>query len=728
MKIILCYPPSRNYNGYGQDTQWLPLGIASIGAYLKNKDKDLDIVLLDLFRYTEKEALKEIRKHINDEDINIIGFTLLTEQRISVFDLCDKLKMDSFMCKSVGEDTNIITVVGGPHAFIMSKQIQERYKQIDHIIKGEGEKAFYNLIQEYKKDKKPNKLIQSENFKNLNDIPHAIDGFKLFKTDIKVNEAPIVFSRGCTDYCTFCSTTAFWKGYRSRRATNVFDEMLKWYTQYNCTYFKFHDDACTADIENLKDLCKIIIRFGYNKIWKFELTARADQFDDELIKLLHEADCVQTALGIESGNEQLRLDMNKRLDIDLAKENMKKLMQEGIKVHMLFIVGYVNENESTIQETVDFIREVKPNSYSAQPLMIFPGTKIYRDLVRKQWINDDYWWEDLPQPYYTRERSLSQLREWTNKILTAMNKKTIMMCACVRQDEHIFKLYIESLRKQEIDNDYYNVIKVFILHNSSHLEKYLDKSKNEVYLTRSSNHEYKKDEKTHYWSGNNFSDVVQMKNELINIAIENKVDYTFWVDSDLILHEKTLETLLKADKDIVSEIFWTKWDDNPSAVELPNCWDLDQYSFTRQPDTFREKGLYRVGMTGACTLIKQKVLLSGINWNPIKNISWSAWEDRAFCVKADMFGFEIWTDTHFPAVHLYRESELKKYLKDNNIESDKKENKKNDIANILSNNINARNKAYNQNKNKDLETFFIDEISQTAKKDLDEMINTLEKD
>jgi hypothetical protein len=67
-------------------------------------------------------------------------------------------------------------------------------------------------------------------------------------------------------------------------------------------------------------------------------------------------------------------------------------------------------------------------------------------------------------------------------------------------------------------------------------------------------------------------------------------------------------------------------------------------------------------MTGACTLIKRKVLEAGVNWNPVNNVSFSKWEDRAFCIRAAVHGFEIWLDSHYPARHLYRDSEVEKYL------------------------------------------------------------------
>ena len=89
---------------------------------------------------------------------------------------------------------------------------------------------------------------------------------------------------------------------------------------------------------------------------------------------------------------------------------------------------------------------------------------------------------------------------------------------------------------------------------------------------------------------------------------------------------------------------------------MPNAWQADFYAFKteREWEQWREEGLYRVGMTGACILIKNKVLKSGVNYTPIPNVSHSIWEDRAFCIRAAVHGFEIWLDTTCPPVHLYR--------------------------------------------------------------------------
>ena len=153
-----------------------------------------------------------------------------------------------------------------------------------------------------------------------------------------------------------------------------------------------------------------------------------------------------------------------------------------------------------------------------------------------------------------------------------------------------------------------------------------------------------------------------MKNALLEKARKSNYDYIFYVDSDLVLHPKTLVSLLKADKGMIANIFWTKWDDK--TAPMPNCWHLDHYQILKPDlDKWKEAGYYRVGMTGACTLIKREVFaIPFINWNKIYNISHSMWEDRAFCTRVAVAGHEIWIDSHYPAHHIYTQSEYYKYL------------------------------------------------------------------
>ena len=49
------------------------------------------------------------------------------------------------------------------------------------------------------------------------------------------------------------------------------------------------------------------------------------------------------------------------------------------------------------------------------------------------------------------------------------------------------------------------------------------------------------------------------------------------------LHPKSLHSLLQAEKDIISNIFWTSW--SPGTIEMPQVWLQDEYSmFYGKPD------------------------------------------------------------------------------------------------------------------------------------------------
>lgn len=667
MNIILVYPPQRKYQNYGQEKRWLPLGIASLAAYINEHCKDVNITCLDLFDYSLKEGMAKIIEHIKHDDINIIGYTVFTEQRMSTFKIAEGLKQYYINTMRLDNSYNykIINAIGGPHASLLSEQIRDNYRYVDHICKGEGEKSIVKIINAYKEGtfRQLEKILESEHVEMKN-LPHAIEGLQFFDELTDLNqEAAIIMSRGCTDFCSFCSTTKVWKGYRARSAFDTFKEMLKYEQYFGITKFKFHDDACTGDIMEWKKLCKLIIE--YKKEWQFEITARIDHFDNELIDLLQKSGCHTIAVGIESGNDKLRKKMNKKLNIDKAIKNCKKIKDVGIKLICMFVVGYPEENEDTVNDTKKLIRQIKPDMVFRQPLMIFPGTKNYRDCVKDGAIDDTYWLEDIPQPYYIKEQlsnakyTFNELQQFCLEIDKALRPIKVLIAAPVHQDKETFIKYINSINAQKVE-DYVFINKCFVLDNCEELKELEELNKPDtLIIVNDNNIDYKTTDYTHEWKISNLKKVANFKNYIANYATANKYDYIFWVDSDIVMHENTLQHLLNQDKDIISEIFWTKW--TPDQPEMPNAWDADHYTFMQDKiwEQWRTKGVYEVGGTGACILVNTKVYASGANYSMIPNVTFSVWEDRAFCIKAQVAGFKIFLDSHYPATHLYRKQEVK---------------------------------------------------------------------
>lgn len=162
----------------------------------------------------------------------------------------------------------------------------------------------------------------------------------------------------------------------------------------------------------------------------------------------------------------------------------------------------------------------------------------------------------------------------------------------------------------------------------------------------------------HNWTQAAVSRVASLRNlGILNFNMGNlSGEYThlFIVDADLILHPETVLSLLEADKDIVSEVFWSQWPNMPQW--LPNCWDYNEYAFDGAQSVIRLRtpGVYKVGGLGACTLIRSKVVESGfVNYFPIYNRRQFG-EDRDFCLRAVVAGYELYVDTKLPAFHVYR--------------------------------------------------------------------------
>jgi GT2 family glycosyltransferase len=160
-----------------------------------------------------------------------------------------------------------------------------------------------------------------------------------------------------------------------------------------------------------------------------------------------------------------------------------------------------------------------------------------------------------------------------------------------------------------------------------------------------------------------------VKDQMIMQARQREYDYLFLIDNDIILHPKTLEQLVRANKDIISNIFWT----NYRGEEEPQVWLSDVYNQfeieicekispeEREKrrhaffDTLKIPGTYEVGGLGGCTLISKKALAKQISFQPITNISFPG-EDRHFCLRAAALDIPLFVDTHYPAYHVIRET------------------------------------------------------------------------
>lgn len=232
--------------------------------------------------------------------------------------------------------------------------------------------------------------------------------------------------------------------------------------------------------------------------------------------------------------------------------------------------------------------------------------------------------------------------------------KKILITAPLRQETDVFLEYQKGLDALEVP-DGYEVSRFFVVNDCREIIPYIE---NAEFVVADTGKEYEKTGNDHLWTLDLMLKMSDLRNRTIVEMLTGGYDYWLSVDTDIVLDPKTLRTLIEADKDIVSEIFWTQ---APSGRYWCNAWMVDQAAGMKED--WKKPGLYRCGMTGALTLVKRKVFEAGVDYTPIPNIYQALrGEDRHFCVRAACAGFEMWIDSHCPATHLYTRKVYEDYM------------------------------------------------------------------
>jgi len=253
----------------------------------------------------------------------------------------------------------------------------------------------------------------------------------------------------------------------------------------------------------------------------------------------------------------------------------------------------------------------------------------------------------------------------------------ILIGSPVHQKPIILEHFLQSLNELSISN--LTVDCLFVDDNTDEissrmLHQFQFKHGTSYVINGHKNEEYVCNDHSHMWKESLIWKIASYKDIMIHTALEHHYDYLFLIDSDLVMNPEALMQLISAQKDIISNIFWTQWDADDKKI-LPQVWMLDHYTLfqhrrgeilseiekkQREEDfinKLKEPGVYEVGGLGACTLLSRNAMDQGINFKEIKNISlWG--EDRHFCIRAQALGLSLYVDTHYPAYHIYRESDL----------------------------------------------------------------------
>ncbi|HEY3742093.1 MAG TPA: radical SAM protein [Bryobacteraceae bacterium] len=246
----------------------------------------------------------------------------------------------------------------------------------------------------------PARLIEA-----LDDLPppylaqHLFDPLWYDPSGRETAPGGILTSRGCPARCTFCANAVTGRSFRYRSASSVTDEINAWHERTDQSYFPCWDDALTANIPRLTDLCAAIetnVRFDFS----FGAITRANMVTRDLLKAMKRAGLIHVSFGVESGDDGILKAIRKGIRTDHVVRALEWAKEEGLLTACNFMLGFPQETPVELERTLRFMERIAPmvDAFSTMGVVVpFPGTPMYDDYHFLYGFTN--WWQ---RPGYTR--------------------------------------------------------------------------------------------------------------------------------------------------------------------------------------------------------------------------------------------------------------------------------------------------------------------------------------
>ena len=268
-----------------------------------------------------------------------------------------------------------------------------------------------------------------------------------------------ITTRGCPYKCIYCNwpKTMFGNKARYRDPIDVVDEVEDAIKRYGLKTYKFFDDTFTIKRSHVKAICRELIRRGIKTPWI--CNARADKLDEEMLRLMKESGCYLMKIGVESGNQDI-LDWTKKgTTLDVMRKFFKLTKKVGIQTFASFMIGYPQETDDTIRQTIDFAKELEPDMAQFVILQPLPGTPLWDGMVKDGMIPKDIDWSE----YITKEGYVDLVFEhptYTKDELREISSK--MWKDYYLRPKYILRRFIKGLTSvEEIRRNIHGVKKIF---------------------------------------------------------------------------------------------------------------------------------------------------------------------------------------------------------------------------------------------------------------------------
>jgi len=366
VRILIASAPHRDTFGYSMP----PPGLLRLGGWLEREGFDVD--LLDLAhelaagRLTEGDGLCDAAAEsmLRRGPFDAVGLSVMGATLPAGLAIFERIR---------ARDRAIPLWIGGPGTTGVDTALIERAPCVDVVVRGEGELTTTELARAHGRSPRGiagitwrderGRAVREPDRAPIADLDtlapcawHLLPSIAEYKRITGGDDGlvPIDSGRGCVYDCSFCTIGRFWSR-RSRvlPAARLADEMDALRSIPGARSAYLCHDLFGANRAHAVEFSEEMLRRAIRVPW--EVRARADHLDRELLQLMGRAGCYRVLLGIESAAASVReaCDKSLRQGTDIERV-VRDCVEAGVTPILSVILGLPGEGPAELDASLDF--------------------------------------------------------------------------------------------------------------------------------------------------------------------------------------------------------------------------------------------------------------------------------------------------------------------------------------------------------------------------------------
>jgi len=238
---------------------------------------------------------------------------------------------------------------------------------IDHWIKGDAESSVLLVCKRiYQGPGIDTDTYGSWSTLKDNPAPNYDDlDIASYHSGIPGGVLPLEISRGCVRECNFCDWVTSGGGFRTKTGEQMFNEVKAYVEQHNVRHFYFNDALMNGSIKEFNTFNRLLLKYYKQRGWPdrsieysghFIIRGPTQGWKREHIELMGRAGAFSMVVGVETGSDTVRRDMNKGYTTADLDYNMEEFVKYGIKLYMLMMIGYPTETRTEFDQTLNLLK------------------------------------------------------------------------------------------------------------------------------------------------------------------------------------------------------------------------------------------------------------------------------------------------------------------------------------------------------------------------------------